>query len=202
MGEDLTRHASLGGALVAAVAASACCVGPLALAALGLGGAGAFVALEPLRPLFMVVTFGLLGVGWTLAARARAEADVCGCEAPRTRRAGRGLLWLATAAALTSLAVPSLVSAGEAVVTEPSGSAAPIATHRATVAIEGMTCGSCAVTVKAALARLPGVAEVRVDVARGRAEVRFDRTRVDAERIAEAITEAGYPASVVSEREG
>jgi mercuric ion binding protein len=78
---------------------------------------------------------------------------------------------------------------------------APAATHAATLAIEGMTCASCAVTVKIALGRLPGIVEVQVDTANGRAVVRFDRAQVDAARIAAAITDAGYPSSVLSERE-
>jgi mercuric ion binding protein len=78
---------------------------------------------------------------------------------------------------------------------------APAATHTATLAIEGMTCASCVVTVKVALGRLPGIAEVQVDTANGRAVVRFDRAQVDAARIAAAITDAGYPSSVLSERE-
>ncbi|MCK6536691.1 MAG: mercuric transport protein [Polyangiaceae bacterium] len=111
MREDLTRQASLGGAVAAAFAASACCVGPLVFALLGLGGAGALVALEPYRPIFIGLTLALLGVGWVLALRAPAArqvagADDCGCELPRTNRAGRGLLWFATATVAALLAFP------------------------------------------------------------------------------------------------
>jgi mercuric ion transport protein len=60
-----TRNASLGGAIAAAVAASACCIGPLVFALLGIGGAGFLVALEPYRPVFTVVTVGLLSIGWS-----------------------------------------------------------------------------------------------------------------------------------------
>ena len=69
MSRDTTRNASLGGAVAAAIAASACCVGPLLFALLGLGGAGALVALEPYRPLFTAVTVLLLGIGWYLTYR-------------------------------------------------------------------------------------------------------------------------------------
>lgn len=79
---------------------------------------------------------------------------------------------------------------------------APTATHAATFAVEGMSCASCATTIKVALGRLPGIAEVRVDTANGRAVVRFDRAQVDAARIAATITEAGYPSAVLSEGEG
>ena len=60
MQTDATRNASLTGAVLSAVAASACCIGPLAFAMLGLGGAGFLVAMEPYRPIFTTVTLGLL----------------------------------------------------------------------------------------------------------------------------------------------
>lgn len=122
MSDQTTRNASLGGAVAAAFAASACCVGPIVFALLGLGGAGALVALEPYRPVFAGVTFLLLGVGWYLTYRrpvapmmptpqmhsllGAPAADDCGCEMPRTNRTGKRLLWVATAAAGVALAFP------------------------------------------------------------------------------------------------
>jgi hypothetical protein len=43
MNDGKIRSASLGGAVVTAVTASICCVGPLVFALLGLGGAGVLV---------------------------------------------------------------------------------------------------------------------------------------------------------------
>ncbi len=117
MSGNRTRAATLGGALVAAFAASACCLGPLVLALLGIGGAGALVALEPYRPLFTVLTVALLCAAWVLTLRAErrrapaapgATGDDCGCEMPRASRAGRRALWIATVAALLALAFPYL----------------------------------------------------------------------------------------------
>jgi len=60
------------------------------------------------------------------------------------------------------------------------------------LAVEGMTCGSCANAVRKALARVPGVTAVDVDLARGRATV----TSLDAgnhqQSMLDALTEAGY----------
>jgi|MDTC01.3.fsa_nt_gb mercuric ion transport protein len=122
MSRDTTRNASLGGAVAAAIAASACCVGPLLFALLGLGGAGALVALEPYRPLFTAVTVLLLGIGWYLTYRRpvahptsaaqtspvphNAVDEDCGCEMPRTNKTGKRLLWVATAVAGVALAFP------------------------------------------------------------------------------------------------
>lgn len=84
------------------------------------------------------------------------------------------------------------------------GTSAATAAH-ATTAVEltvaGMTCGSCAVTIKAALGHLDGIASVEVDTDAGTATVRFDSSQVSAEQIAEKITESGYNARVASTRE-
>ncbi|MCC7110993.1 MAG: Mercuric transport protein MerT, partial [Deltaproteobacteria bacterium] len=63
--------ATTAGSIAAAVLASACCVGPLILALLGIGGGALRVKLEPLRPLFRVVTVALLGTGFYVTYRKR-----------------------------------------------------------------------------------------------------------------------------------
>ena len=67
------------------------------------------------------------------------------------------------------------------------------------LAIAGMTCASCSVTVKVALGRLPGIASVEVDTEAGHATVRFDGSQVSAQQMATAITEAGYATTVASD---
>ena len=47
---------TVGGALLAALAASSCCIGPLVLAALGIGGAGAMSVLSAYRPYILILT--------------------------------------------------------------------------------------------------------------------------------------------------
>lgn len=104
------------GSILTAFVASACCVGPLIFALLGLGGAGLLVAFEPYRPVFMTMTFLLLGAGFYFAYRPRSAALVdapsagddaaCDCPAPRTNRAGRVMLWVAAALVLLFFAAP------------------------------------------------------------------------------------------------
>jgi copper chaperone len=63
-----------------------------------------------------------------------------------------------------------------------------------TLHIEGMSCGHCLNAVNRALASMPGVV---VDAVRiGRAEVHYDEAVVAPGRIAEAVTGAGYRATV------
>lgn len=57
--------------------------------------------------------------------------------------------------------------------------------------VRGMTCRACEVRVRAALRRVPGVAEARVSSARGRARVRTTE-RVPHRLLVQAVADAGY----------
>jgi copper ion binding protein len=61
----------------------------------------------------------------------------------------------------------------------------------ATYAINGMTCDHCVTAVTAELGQLPGVREVRVDLAAGTATVTSTEP-LDADAVREAVDEAGY----------
>lgn len=61
-----------------------------------------------------------------------------------------------------------------------------------TVAIDGMTCGSCVARVDKALAQLDGVRDVRVNLATHSATFRAAATTLDA--VSEAVKKAGYEA--------
>lgn len=62
---------------------------------------------------------------------------------------------------------------------------------RLALAVEGMTCGSCARTVERALMRVSGVRHAAVDLARGHAYVEGDARPAD---LVPAIKAAGYEA--------
>ena len=108
---DKAAKAGVAGALGGAFLASACCLGPLAFAALGIGGAGLLIKLEPYRPLFGGLTLGLLGVGFWFTYRTPKveEGDDCGCELPKANKAGRIGLWIATGVVLLLLLSPNLI---------------------------------------------------------------------------------------------
>ncbi|RMG10756.1 MAG: heavy-metal-associated domain-containing protein [Deltaproteobacteria bacterium] len=71
------------------------------------------------------------------------------------------------------------------------------ATKEVTLAVEGMTCSSCAVTVKMALRRLDGVEEAKVSFDEKKAVVRYDPTKVRPADLTAAIDKLGYKAKVV-----
>src|SRR4051794_21561382 len=80
----------------------------------------------------------------------------------------------------------------------PGGAVSDDAAATAALAVSGMDCASCVATVERAAKRLDGVQVCDVNLARGRAVVRFDPRQVDPARIAAAITDAGYPTGVES----
>jgi P-type Cu+ transporter len=74
----------------------------------------------------------------------------------------------------------------------------PARTARVTLAITAMTCASCVGRVDKALAKVPGVVDVSVNLAAETALVTYVEGAVSTGDLAKAATEAGYPASVVS----
>jgi mercuric ion binding protein len=56
-----------------------------------------------------------------------------------------------------------------------------------------MNCAACPITVKTVLRKQPGVEDVKVDAQKHTAEVKFDSATVSAEKLAQVVTEAGYP---------
>jgi mercuric transport protein len=82
---------------------------------------------------------------------------------------------------------------------EPTTQALPAeATKVATIQVEGMTCGGCAIGVRTALKRLDGVAKAEVSYQEQRAVVTFDPAKVTTDQLLEAIRKLQYKGTLVS----
>ncbi|MGH8563109.1 MAG: mercuric transporter MerT family protein [Gammaproteobacteria bacterium] len=101
------------GSVVAALAASSCCVLPLVFFALGISGAwiGNLTALAPYQPYFVVVTLGFLAAGFVMVYRKPGMVCAPGsyCATPASDRLAKVSLWIATAIIAVALAFPFLV---------------------------------------------------------------------------------------------
>ena len=63
--------------------------------------------------------------------------------------------------------------------------------------VKGMSCQHCVMSVKKTLNQLDGIQNIEIDLQKG--EVRFDNTKaIPADRIAKAITDAGYEVATPS----
>src|SRR5216684_7159380 len=96
------------GGILGALAASSCCILPLVLFGLGIGGAwiGNLTALAPYQPLFVAGTAGLLGYGFYLVywKPRRACAEDTACVRPIPNRLVRLALWIATVLVIAAFA--------------------------------------------------------------------------------------------------
>lgn len=105
----LNAKGSLVAGVLAAIGASVCCVGPLVLLALGIGGAwiGNLTAVEPYRPVFIGLTLVFLGLAFRkLYLVPQACAPGMQCADPRIARRQRLIFWSVTVFLLGLLAVP------------------------------------------------------------------------------------------------
>ncbi len=102
---------SLLAGVLTTIGASVCCVGPLVLLTLGIGGAwiANLIALEPLRPWLIAATLVFVGLAFR---RLYLQAQVCepgaACAEPIVLRRQRLIFWLVVPALLALLSVPWL----------------------------------------------------------------------------------------------
>ena len=106
---DNRRRQSLiaAGGLLGALAASSCCILPLALFGLGVSGAwiGNFTQLAAYQPYFIAATLAFLGYGYWLVYRTstRACTDGDACARPLSNRIVKTSLILATILVVAAL---------------------------------------------------------------------------------------------------
>ncbi len=112
-GSDRVSKATLAGGLIAAIIASACCLGPLVLVMVGVSGAwiSNLTLLEPYRPVSIGVALVFMGLAWRRIYRAPAAAS-CDpgtlCALPQTNRAYRLIFWVVSALVLLAVGFPYL----------------------------------------------------------------------------------------------
>ena len=70
------------------------------------------------------------------------------------------------------------------------------ATRTVTLAVPGMTCAACPISVKTALAKVAGVEKTDVSFERREAVVTYDDARTTVAALTQATAGAGYPSTV------
>jgi copper chaperone CopZ len=184
----------LAGSVLAAVLASFCCIGPLLVAAAGVGSLSFFGRFEAARPYLLAISAVLLvsGIIWSLRHRRAqcAEGTACG-----TRSAGYwawlALPVLAVAAATVIPPYPGGLPAA-AGKTPASSVASANRLAAAHFRITGMTCKACATGLAASFRNLAGVQSAAVDYPSGDALVTYAAGQVSVEQLAALVRESGY----------
>ncbi|MBS0657759.1 MAG: heavy-metal-associated domain-containing protein [Verrucomicrobia bacterium] len=185
--------------VLSALLATACCGGPLLLLAVGLGGGGAFFGRY--HWFFLVGALGGLTWAWTMYFRDR---TACGCESKPLDVPKGSLITLCLATAVV-LGFAGL-NFGLYAFPESAGRQAKLVSSttmpnsvRTVFSIEGMSCATCEISVRAALKRVSGVRSALVSSATNSATVEFDPRLAKPEQLAEAINSTGYRTPVPNE---
>lgn len=181
-------------ALITALAASVCCIGPLLAALAGAGSlASSFSWLEPLRPWLVGFTLLVLAFAWYQQLKPVRD-DGCSCVPTKPSFwKGRTYLGIVTVMALLLLAFPYFSSL---TTTVPSAAAqARTDLTHITIPVQGMTCAGCEEHITSAVSGLAGVGKVTASHAAASTEVWYDPHMATVEEIVATIDSTGYNAT-------
>ena len=198
---------ALGGSILAAIAASLCCLGPLVAIALGLSTFGAAAAFESMRPYLLGLTALLLvGPFYLTYRRRQVRCEDGSCQVRGASRASEIMLWLATIGVIAFATFPyysgALLKANTQGNESPAVSDATNGVEHSSeaavvVKVSGMTCASCALHIHDALTKVPGVKTVDVSYEKGQAVIAYDPAATNPDAIRAAINATGYKAGEV-----
>ena len=184
------------GAVGSAIASSACCWVPLALIGFGVSAGGISGWMAKYRLLFIGAAAMMLATGFYFVYfRPAVCAAGSECAAPRSglRRFNRVMIWVATGLVIVTATFPNTIGylLGDSATAETAIPAAEVIT--VTLAVEGMTCDACAVVLRTALAKVPGVLDARVSYPDRQAVISIDSAVLSGnEPLVEAVRSAGY----------
>jgi len=67
--------------------------------------------------------------------------------------------------------------------------------------VSGMTCGTCPISIRHRALQLTGVHTAKVDLDTASATVTYEDNKQSAQKIAQAITTLGYPATITDKKQ-
>lgn len=198
MKNETTSKAVTGVGIIAAIAASLCCITPvLALLAGASGAASSLSWLEPARPFLISLAIATLGFAWyrSLSKKGRtACGNDGGCAVEKKSfLASRTFLGIITIAAIALIAFPYyakifyLKTEKQNIVVVESNNI-----QAASFSIKGMTCSGCEEHVNSELSKVNGVIEAQTFYAKGISTVKFDKSKATVEQLKSAIAKTGY----------
>ena len=197
---------------LAAVLASACCVGPLLLAVLGLGSLGLGAVLGQYHGVLQGAAVVGLTLAWYIFLKERRRICCSLASKVRNERTTLLMLSLATVAVVaflglnlytatrTGLSTPAALEEAQAEQKAAPNQAEADALVR--LPVEGMTCFTCELSVESKLKGLPGVLEAKASASDKSVTVKYDPHRVTLPQMVQAIGAAGYKARLLQEGGG
>ncbi len=173
--------------ILSALTASACCVGPLLLILLGLGGLGLGAVIGKYHWYLIAMAAALLSLGWYLYLKEKKSCEKEACEM-KNKGVTRNILILASAVVLGFAGLNVYTYAGgDRQINAQTGT-------QITIPVKGMTCATCELSVNSAVKKLPGVFDVKASAKNQTALVSYDPDKTSLDEIISAINKTGYKA--------
>lgn len=181
--------------IIAAVAASLCCITPV-LAFLGgaSGLASSFSWIEPYRPYLIGLTITVFAFAWYQKLRPQKKVD-CDCERGNKKSFWQSKVFLALVTVIAGLLIAFPYYAKifypkpqeiKVIVVDKNN------IHQAVFKIKGMTCESCTEHVNNEISKVNGVIEFQTSHEKASSTVKFDISKTSVDSIATAINGTGY----------
>jgi len=186
--------------LVAATAASLCCITPVLAFLSGTSSfAAAFSWMEPYRPYLIGVTIALLGFAWYRKLKPPKGTVQCDCEEKPSFWQSKTFLGIVTGLAIALMLFPYYSRAffpkpetKQVVIIEKDN------IRQVKLDIRGMDCEACTQTIDLELSKVPGVLKYDTQFKTGSSVVTFDQTKVNEAAIVEAVNATGYKVTKTS----
>lgn len=173
---------------LSAILASSCCVLPLSLALVGLGGLGLGSLIGTYHWYLTAAAVALLGAAWWYFLHEKGRLDAIACDVKNGRTTRLSLI-VASAIVGFFLALNgyTALGGGGALVVSAASAGEVI-----TVPAKGMNCVTCQGPIESNVKKLTGVLEAHASAAQGNVTVRVQPGAVSLDAIAAAIRAAGY----------
>lgn len=188
------------GGLLAALAASLCCIVPLLAVFGGISGAATYFNwIEPYRPYIMGLTALIFAVAWygQLAVVIRDKRDCC-VPAKRSFWQSKKFLLIVTLFSGLLIAFPYYSSLFYQSSQRSSTNSPSKGNFKyATLQIKGMGCADCTKHIDGALSGLNGVVSSSTSFEKAQTMVSYDPVKINADSISHKIKEIGYQPTLI-----
>lgn len=186
----------VGTSILAAAAASLCCISPILAFIAGVGGlTTAFSWLEPFRPFLVGTTFLALGLAWYQKLKIVKEVScTCATDKKNSFLQSNVLLGIISIFSLVMLTFPSYAHIFYPENKNQTAIVIGKSSKKEEFTINGMTCRGCEKHVENKVNKLSGIVRVKASYDKANTIVEFDPGKISVRDIQKAIDSTGYKA--------
>ncbi len=190
----MKTFSSIGISMLTALGSSLCCIIPTISIVAGTSSLATSLSwLQPYRPYFISGAILTLGFAWYKVLFPKKE-EACNCEASEKKSffKSKTFLGLTTVVAVLLITFPSY---SRLFFNDPLFFAPSTGSETVTIHVSGMTCTGCELQVEDEVKALAGIISVKASHTDENTIVQFDQSKVNLDKIVEAINKTHYKAT-------